>query len=64
MFCFLLHVCVLSHVQLDVTPWTTASQALLSMGFPGQEDWSALSFPFPGDLPDPRMEPTFLVCPT
>ena len=27
------HVCVLSHVQLFVTPWTVACQALLAMRF-------------------------------
>ena len=29
------------------------------MGFPGQEYWSGLPFPSPGDLPDPGTEPTF-----
>ena len=38
------------------TPWTVAYQALLFMGFPRQEDWSELSFPFPRDLPDPGIE--------
>ena len=32
-------------------------QAPLSMGFPRQEHWSGLSFPSPGDLPDPGIEP-------
>ena len=50
-------VCVLSHVWLFVTPRTVAHQALLSMGFPRQEDWSGLPFPFSGDLPDPGIEP-------
>ena len=27
------------------------------MGFPGQEYWSGLPFPPPGDLPDPGVEP-------
>ena len=36
---------------------TTAHQALLSMGFSRQEYWSGLSFPPPGDLPDPGIEP-------
>ena len=31
-----------------VTPWTLARQAPLSMGFPRQEYWSGLPFPFPG----------------
>ena len=29
----------------------------LSMGFSGQEYWSGLPFPSPGDLPDPGIEP-------
>ena len=29
----------------------------LSMGFPRQEYWSGLSFPSPGDLSDPEIEP-------
>ena len=31
------------------------------MGFPGQEYWNGLPFPFPGDLSDPRIEPSFPV---
>ena len=34
-----------------------ACQALLSMEFPRQEYWSGLLFPFPGDLPNPGIEP-------
>ena len=52
---------VLSHVWLLATPWTVAYQALLSMEFSRQEHWSGLPFPIPGDLPDPRMKPVFLV---
>jgi len=40
-----------------VTPQTVAHQASLSMGFPRQEYWNGLPFPFPGDLPDPGIEP-------
>jgi len=40
-----------------VTQWTVALQALLSMGFPRQEYWGGLSFPSPGDLPDPEIKP-------
>ena len=47
----------LSHVQLFVTPWTVAYQALPSMGFSRQEYWSGLPFPSPGDLPNPGIEP-------
>ena len=36
---------------------TVACPAPLSMGFPRQEYWSGLLFPFPGDLPDPGIEP-------
>ena len=47
----------LSRARLFATPWTVAYQAPPPMGFSRQEYWSGLSFPFPGDLPDPRMEP-------
>ena len=47
----------LSHVQLCVTPWTVAYQASPSMGFSSQEYRSGLTFPSPGDLPDPGIEP-------
>ena len=49
--------CVLSHVihiQLFVT---------LSMGFSGQEHWSGLPFPSPGDFPNPGIEPKSLMSP-
>ena len=39
------------------------SQAPLSMGFSRQENWSGLSFPPPGDLPNPGIEPASLVSP-
>ena len=35
----------LSHVQLLATPWTTAYQAPLSMGFSRQEYWSGVPLP-------------------
>ena len=44
---------LLSHGLLLATPWTVARQAPPSVGFPGQEYWSGLPFPPPGDLPDP-----------
>ena len=49
-------MCVLSCVQLFVTPWTVACQAPLSMGFLWQEYWSELSRPPPGDLPNPGIK--------
>ena len=48
---------LLSHVQLFGTPWTVACQAPLSMGFSGQDYWSGLPSPSPGDLPDPGNAP-------
>ena len=68
MFCpcsLLMGGCVqsLSHVLLFVTPWTVACQAPLSMSFCRKEYWSGLSFPSPGDLPDPGIKSTPLVSP-
>ena len=40
-----------------MTPWTVAHQVPPSTGFSRQEYWSGLPFPFPGDLPDPGIEP-------
>ena len=51
-------MCVLIHVRLFAPPWTVARQSTLSMGILEQEYWSGLSFPSPGDLPDPEIEPT------
>ena len=48
---------LLSRVWLFATPWTVAYQALPSIGFFRQECWSGLSFPSPGDLPNPGIEP-------
>ena len=56
-FCFFrasqVRACVPSHlscVQLLVTLWTVAHQALLSMGFSRQEYWSGLPCPLPRDF--------------
>ena len=46
-----------------MTSWTVARQASLSMEFSRQEywsDWSGLSFPTPGGLPDPGTAPPAL----
>ena len=53
---------MLSHA-LFATQWTVAHQIPLPKGFSRQEYWSALPFPPPGDLPDPRIKPTSLVSP-
>ena len=50
---------LLSFVQLFVTPWTVACQALPSMGFSRQECWSGLPFSSSVDLPNPGIEPRF-----
>jgi len=44
--------CLLSRVQLCVTPWTVAHQAPLSMGFPRQEYWSGCHSLFQVICPD------------
>ena len=48
----------LTSVWLFVTPWTATHWDPLSMGFSRQEYWSQEPFPFPGDLPNPGIEPT------
>jgi len=40
-----------------------ACQAPLSMGFPGQEYWSGLPCPPPGDLASPGIKPVSLTSP-
>ena len=50
----------LTRVQLFATPWTIARQASLSTGISRQEYWSGLSFPSPGDLPNPGIKPVSL----
>ena len=44
-----------------VTPWTVTRQAPLSMGFSRQEYSSGLPFSTPGYLPNPGIEPEFLM---
>ena len=59
--CFLKDcVCVLSWsvtCKLFVTPWIIAHLAPLFMGSSGQEYWSRLPFPPPGNLPNPGIKP-------
>ena len=47
----------LSRVRLLATPWTIVYQDPQSMGFSKQEYWSGLTFPSPGDLPNPGIKP-------
>ena len=61
-----MHVCVLSRfapVQFLATPWTVAHEAVLSIAFSGQEYWSGLPFPSPGNLPDPGIKPVSVMSP-
>ena len=53
----------LRHGQLSAILWTVACQTPLLMGFSGQEFWSGVPFPAPGDLSDPGIEPVSLVSP-
>ena len=52
-----------SRVQLFATPWTIARQAPLSVGFSRQEYRSGWQFLYPGDLPNPVIEPQSLRSP-
>ena len=64
--CLCVCACVLSrfsHVRLFATSWTVALQAPLSVGLSRQEYWSGLPSPPPGDLPDPGIEPVYLMSP-
>ena len=44
----------------SLQPCGLSREAPLSVGFSGQEYWSGLLFPLPGDLPNPGIEPTSL----
>ena len=46
-----------------MTPRTVARQAPPSMGFSRNEYWNELTFPSPGDLSDPGIEPVSLMSP-
>ena len=56
-------LCLLSGLQVFVTPWTVAHQAPLSMAFFRHEHWSGLPLPPPGDLPNTGIEFTSSVAP-
>ena len=57
-----MHACSVESNCL-ATPWTTACQASLSVGFPRQEYGSGLPLPSPADLPDPGVEAKSLESP-
>ena len=69
--CVCVCVCVCARVytlvpQLCLTlcdPMDYSSPGFSVMGFSRQEYWSGLLFPSPRDLPDPGIEPAFLVTP-
>ena len=73
--CVCAHVCVcvcvcvcvhsqwLSRVWSFVAPQAAACQAPLPMKFSRQEYWFGVSFPTPGDLLDPGIEPLSLASP-
>ena len=48
----------MSRVQLFATPWTTAHQALLSVGSPQARILGWVAIPSPGDPPAPGIDPT------
>ena len=50
-------------LQMEGDTQTVAHQAPLPMEFFRQEYWSGLTFPPPGDLPDPGIESASLVSP-
>ena len=50
-------LCLFSHVQLFVTLWILALQVPLPMKVSRQEYWCGLTFPPPGNLSDPGIEP-------
>ena len=53
-----LHLCLTGCDPMDIV-----CQAPLFMGFSRQEYWSGLPCPFPGDLPNPGIEPMSLMSP-
>ena len=56
--CVCVCVCVSCSMVFDsMILWTIDCQTLLSMEFSRQEFWSGLSFPLPGNPPNPRIEP-------
>ena len=61
--CVCVCACLLSHVQLYVTPWNVALQAPLPTEFSRQEYWSGLPSPAPRNLPNSGTESSSPVSP-
>ena len=57
------HCCACQSCLTLCDPLIVACQPPLSMRFPRQEYWSGLAFPYPGDLPNPGVEPEALASP-
>ena len=57
-------VLVIRLCPILATPWTVTHQALLSMGFSGQEHLIGLPCPSSWDLPNPGIEPACIIPPT
>ena len=51
-----INLSVVQGLAVCVHAWSGEHQAPLSMRFPRQEYWSGLSFPSPGDLPNPGIK--------
>ena len=60
----LFYVCGRAQSCVTIGNPMNCSPQNLSMGFSRQKYWSGLPFPSPEDLPDSRIKPTSLVCPT
>ena len=58
-----MYACMLSCVQLFVTPWMAVCQAPLSMGFFRQEYQSGFACPPSGDLPYTGIKPMSFISP-
>ena len=56
--CVCMCVCLVAQSRLTLSDSMDCSPPPTSMGFSRQEYWSGLSFPAPGDLPNPGIEPT------
>ena len=55
-----MHAQSLGHSHFFATPWASAHQSSLSLGFSQKGYWSGLPFPSPGYFPDSGIKPAFL----